>query len=102
MAEPLAAPAVKGIETVVALVTVAVPRVGAPGADPITIEKEEVVATVVLESVIRAVIAYVPATVGVPEITPVEVFSVIPAGSDPDAIEKVPDPDPPLVESVSE
>ena len=33
MAEPLAAPAVKGIETVVALVTVAVPRVGAPGAE---------------------------------------------------------------------
>ena len=31
MAEPLAAPAVKGIETVVALVTVAVPRVGAAG-----------------------------------------------------------------------
>jgi hypothetical protein len=102
MAEPLAAPAVKGIETVVALVTVAVPRVGAPGADLITIEKDEVVATVVFVSVMRAVITYVPATVGVPEITPVEVFSVTPAGSDPDAIEKVPDPDPPLVESVSE
>jgi hypothetical protein len=32
MAEPLADPAVKGRETVVALVTVAVPRVGALGA----------------------------------------------------------------------
>jgi hypothetical protein len=68
----------------------------------ITIEKEEVVATVVFESVIRAVIAYVPAEVGVPEITPDEVLSVTPAGSDPEGIEKVPDPDPPLVESESE
>jgi hypothetical protein len=56
----------------------------------------------VFESVIRAVIAYVPAAVGVPEMTPVEVLSVTPAGSEPDAMEKVPDPDPPLVESESE
>jgi hypothetical protein len=38
----------------------------------------------------------------VPEITPDEVLSVTPAGSDPEVIEKVPDPDPPLVESESE
>jgi hypothetical protein len=68
----------------------------------ITIENDEVVATVVFVSVIRAVIAKVPDAVGVPEITPVEVSSVTPAGSDPEAIEKVPDPDPPLVERESE
>jgi hypothetical protein len=68
----------------------------------ITIEKDEVVATVVFASVIRAVMAYVPVAVGVPEITPDEVLSVIPAGSDPEAMEKVPEPDPPLVERVSE
>jgi hypothetical protein len=68
----------------------------------ITIENDEVVATVVFVSVIRAVIAKVPDAVGVPEITPVEVLSVTPAGSDPEAIEKVPDPDPPLVERESE
>ena len=37
-----------------------------------------------------------------PEIKPDEVLSVTPAGSEPDAMEKVPDPDPPLVESESE
>jgi hypothetical protein len=68
----------------------------------ITIEKEEVVATVVFASVIVTVIAKVPVVVGVPEITPDEVLSVTPAGSEPDAMEKVPDPDPPLVESESE
>jgi hypothetical protein len=68
----------------------------------ITIEKDEVVATVVFVSVIVTVIAYVPVAVGVPEITPDEVLSVTPVGKDPDAIEKVPDPDPPLVASVSE
>jgi hypothetical protein len=68
----------------------------------ITIEKDEVVATVVFASVIRAVIAKVPVAVGVPEITPVEVLSVIPPGSDPDGREKVPEPDPPLVVSESE
>jgi hypothetical protein len=68
----------------------------------ITIENDEVVATVVFVSVIRAVIAKVPDAVGVPEITPVEVLSVTPAGNDPEAIEKVPDPDPPLVERESE
>jgi hypothetical protein len=68
----------------------------------ITIEKDEVVATVVFESVIRAVIAYVPVAVGVPEITPDEELRVTPAGSDPDSMEKVPDPDPPLVKSESE
>jgi hypothetical protein len=68
----------------------------------ITIENDEVVATVVFVSVIRAVIAKVPDAVGVPEITPVEALSVTPAGSDPEGIEKVPDPDPPLVERESE
>ena len=68
----------------------------------ITIEKDSVVATVVFESVMRAVIAKVPVVVGVPEITPVEVLSVTPAGSDPDGREKVPEPDPPLVERESE
>ena len=68
----------------------------------ITMEKDSVVATVVFVSVIRAVIAKVPVAVGVPEITPVEVLSVTPAGSDPDAREKVPEPDPPLVERVRE
>jgi hypothetical protein len=102
MAEPLAAPAVKGIETVVLSVTVTVLRVGEAGTVAITIEKGEVVATLVFESVNRAVMAKVPVAVGVPEITPVDELSVTPAGSDPDAIEKVPDPDPPLFESVRE
>ena len=39
---------------------------------------------------------------GVPETTPVALTSEIPAGSVPDAIEKDPDPDPPLFVSVSE
>jgi hypothetical protein len=68
----------------------------------ITIEKDEVVATVVFVSVIRAVMAKVPVAVGVPEITPVAPSRVTPAGSDPDAREKVPEPDPPLVARVSE
>jgi hypothetical protein len=68
----------------------------------ITMEKDSVVATVVFVSVILAVIAKVPVAVGVPEITPVAPSSVTPAGSDPDAIEKVPEPDPPLVERASE
>jgi hypothetical protein len=68
----------------------------------ITMEKDSVVATVVFVSVIVAVIAKVPVAVGVPEIMPVDVSSVTPAGSDPDAREKVPEPDPPLVESESE
>ena len=34
--------------------------------------------------------------------TPDELLSVTPAGKDPDAIEKVPVPDPPLVKSESE
>jgi hypothetical protein len=46
--------------------------------------------------------AKVPASVGVPEITPVDVLRVTPAGSDPVGREKVPDPDPPLVERDSE
>ena len=71
-------------------------------ARDITIENELVVATAVLASVIRAVIVEVPLAVGVPEITPVEVFRVTPAGNDPDATEKVPEPDPPLVASVRE
>jgi hypothetical protein len=56
----------------------------------------------VFVSVIRAVIANVPVAVGVPDITPVEELSVTPAGSDPDGREKVPEPDPPLVERKSE
>jgi hypothetical protein len=68
----------------------------------IRIENEDVVATVVLVSVIRAVIAKVPPAFGVPEITPVAPSRVKPAGNVPDAIEKVPDPDPPLFVSVSE
>ena len=44
MAAPLASGAVKGRETVVALVTVAVPRVGALGAEITSIEKDDVVA----------------------------------------------------------
>jgi hypothetical protein len=69
---------------------------------PITIEKDDVVATVVFASVIRAVIAKVPVAVGVPEIRPVESLRVTPAGSDPETIEKVPEPDPPLVVRDSE
>ena len=69
---------------------------------PITNEKEDVVATVVLVSVIRAVIAKVPPAVGVPEITPVAASRVRPAGNVPDAIEKVPVPEPPLFASVNE
>jgi hypothetical protein len=65
-------------------------------------EKDSVVATVVFVSVILAVIAKVPVAVGVPEITPFDVSSVTPAGRDPDAREKVPEPDPPLIESESE
>jgi hypothetical protein len=68
----------------------------------ITMEKDDVIAVVVFVSVMRAVIAKVPVAVGVPEITPVAPSSVTPAGSDPEAIEKVPDPDPPLLVSVSE
>jgi hypothetical protein len=40
--------------------------------------------------------------VGVPETTPVASTSERPVGSVPDAIEKVPDPDPPFFVSVSE
>ena len=69
---------------------------------PITNENEDVVATVVLVSVIRAVIAKVPPAVGVPETTPVAPSRVKPAGNDPVAIEKVPDPEPPLFASVIE
>jgi hypothetical protein len=84
-------------------VAVGLPKVGVRAAfDSTTIENDEVVATVVLVSVMRAVMAKVPVTVGVPEITPVEVLSVTPAGSDPDGREKVPEPDPPLVERESE
>jgi hypothetical protein len=68
----------------------------------ITIEKDSLVARVVFVSVIVTEIAKVPVAVGVPEITPVDVSSATPAGSDPDAREKVPEPDPPLVERVSE
>jgi hypothetical protein len=71
-------------------------------AREMAIENELVVATAVLASVIRAVIANVPLAVGVPEITPVELFRFTPEGSDPVTIEKVPEPDPPLVESVRE
>ena len=71
-------------------------------ASEMIIENELVVATAVFESVIRAVIANVPLAVGVPEITPVVLFRFTPEGSDPDAIEKVPEPEPPLVESVRE
>jgi hypothetical protein len=66
----------------------------------ITIEKDEVVATVVFASVIRAVMAYVPVAVGVPEITPPELI-VTPAGKEPVAA-KVLLPDPPLAETVRE
>ena len=102
IAEPLSDPAINGIETVVVLVTVTVPIEGAAGTELITMEKDDVVAVVVFVSVIRAVIAKVPVAVGVPEITPVAPSSVTPAGSDPEAIEKVPEPDPPLLVSVSE
>jgi hypothetical protein len=102
IAEPLSDPAINGIETVVVLVTVTVPIEGAAGTELITMEKDDVVAVVVFVSVMRAVIAKVPVAVGVPEITPVAPSSVTPAGSDPEAMEKVPVPDPPLLVSVSE
>ena len=62
---------------------------------PITNENDDVVALVPFESVKETVIAKVPATVGVPEMVPVLSFErVIPSGSDPEAIEKVPLPVP--------
>jgi 2-methylaconitate cis-trans-isomerase PrpF len=68
----------------------------------IAIENEDVVAVAVFVSVKVTVIANVPAAVGVPETTPVAPSSNKPPGRDPDAIEKVPDPEPPLFERVSE
>lgn len=61
-----------------------------------------VVAVAVLESVTRAVMDDVVAVVGVPEITPLEVSIVSPAGSVPLGSEKVLPPDPPEVESERE
>jgi hypothetical protein len=68
----------------------------------IAIENEDVVAVVVFVSVNVTVIANVPAAVGVPETAPVVSLSDRPPGRDPDAIEKVPEPEPPLFERVSE
>ena len=65
-------------------------------------ENDDVVAVAVLESVNRIVMALVPATVGVPEITPEVVFSVTPVGKVPEATAKVPEPEPPEVAMESE
>jgi hypothetical protein len=67
----------------------------------ITIEYELVVAVEPLASVKRTVIAKVPAALGVPEITPVLVFSETEPGKDPDAIAYVPLPVPPVTELFS-
>jgi hypothetical protein len=53
----------------------------------ITIEKELVVANAPLASVKRTVIEKFPEVVGVPEISPVLVFSDTPAGSEPEGRE---------------
>lgn len=52
-------------------------------------EKLEVVEVALLASVTRIVIEADPTEVGVPEMTPVEVLRVSPAGSDPEANAKV-------------
>ena len=60
--------------------------------------KELVVAVEVLESVTRMASEDDPAEVGVPEMTPLDVLSERPGGSEPLARAKVFPPDPPEVE----
>jgi hypothetical protein len=66
------------------------------------IVKMEVVAVAVLESVTRIEILDDPVALGVPEMTPVDVFSERPAGRDPDARANMFPPEPPDEVSDSE
>ena len=63
--------------------------------------KDDVVATVESASVARTCIEYDPTVVGVPEITPVDVFKDNPGGKVP-ITEYVFDPTPPVAETVRE
>lgn len=71
------------------------------GVLPIVIDKEAVAATL-YASTARTVKVEVPVAVGVPEITPVDVFKVNPAGSDPTEIDQVTGATPPEVCTVAE